>query len=89
MDDPYPWLIEQIDNDPRPHSDAKRELADLHQPRIDAFGQMVCDRCSWTHSEIVGETVGCYAPCDYLLLLTLSYTDRPGFQPEWIPDGDG
>jgi hypothetical protein len=67
--------------------DAKRRVLDLHAPFTDYAGRIRCEHCTeLCHSR---SGLGCedpadaIHPCRTVLLLSLPYGDRPGFDPRW------
>jgi hypothetical protein len=63
----------------------KRRIIVIHAPRKDDNEQWVCDACSWMHPEI-RQIVNAYAPCEHLQYMSMIYSKRAGFDPDWIHD---
>jgi Family of unknown function (DUF6221) len=63
--------------------EAKRRIVELHP----VVGDGVCDTCvvgKWGYPAH-GDSTPERWPCGTLRALALTYTDRPGYEPEWRP----
>jgi hypothetical protein len=62
--------------------EAKRRIAECHEPWRASNGDTVCGRCGREH---IDGRAGGHFPCQTLRLLALPYAGRPGYREEWRP----
>lgn len=95
----YWWVLEQIHRDrdtlagvPRSRSRERRlrdmighlRALEIHKPQTGPDGGTVCSGCLVPAGDFADRTRWLPAPCEHVALIAFVYSDRPGFDPEWI-----